>query len=268
MSTNSVAEVHPHVTRHVTDDEVATYEEQGWVKLGGLITPETTAALLEAGERLLEATRSAPDAVRDCVVGLNESIFQARKIRLDPFHSFTLSRDLGAVAHRLMNRRRLTDEEVGVRYCEDALICKFPLVEEAQTNTIPFHQDLTFGTDRVGGFNVWIALDEVTPEQGSMRFLTGSHREGALGNVVNIVERYPKLTELYEWSEPLHYQPGDATVHHGYMIHGSGDNRGSRPRWSYVPTYIPADCVQGEPPSALGYLDEEAEDERFPLVFP
>lgn len=252
--------------RDVSDDEIVTYEEQGWVKLDGLVSPDLVAELLEAAKRLLRTAQESPTDVGRAVVKLEESIFQGRKIREEPFYSFTMNEGLGRVVHRLMNRRRLTDEPVGVRYCEDALICKFPLADDAATNTIPFHQDLTFGTDRVGGFNLWIALDEVTPEQGGMRFLTGSHREGAMGNVVDILAQYPKLTSLYEWSEPFHYMPGDATVHHGYIVHGSPDNRSSKPRWSYVPTYIPADCAQFTD-RGLGYTDEQDEDARFPLVY-
>ena len=36
-------------TREVTDEEVAFYQKDGWVKLDGLITPQFTAELLDAG---------------------------------------------------------------------------------------------------------------------------------------------------------------------------------------------------------------------------
>ena len=78
-----------------------------------------------------------------------------------------------------------------------------------------------------------------------MRFFNRSHREGPLGAVLNdatqstegegnLLEQYPNLPEVLGLSDPLHYQPGDVTVHHGYCIHGSPDNTTDKPRWSYL----------------------------------
>jgi ectoine hydroxylase-related dioxygenase (phytanoyl-CoA dioxygenase family) len=164
-----------------------------------------------------------------------------------------------------MNRQRLTDEEVGVRYCEDALLA-LPPGEGPRSHR--WHQDQTFGTDRTGGFNVWIAIDEVRPDQGAMRFLTGSHREGPLGDsfgdqTTTVIDRYPKLLGLYELSPPFHYQPGDATIHYGLTLHGTPENRTEKTRWSYVPTYVPADNVQIRD-DGLGMPEPH---ERFPLVY-
>ena len=35
--------------------------------------------------------------------------------------------------------------------------------------------------DRVGGLAFWVALDDVPAERGTMRFLSGSQRQGCLG---------------------------------------------------------------------------------------
>jgi hypothetical protein len=68
----------------------------------------------------------------------------------------------------------------------------------------------------------WVALADIVPEQGAMRFLTGSHREGPLGThgvlgtgaSDDALTVYPGLLDLYELSPPLNYRAGDATVHH------------------------------------------------------
>jgi hypothetical protein len=271
--------------REVTDEEVEFLESHGWVMLRSLVSPDTAAELLEAAKELHVRAQTEWDrmpaldvppgsqweardfghshAFRGFVSG-NDLEF--RKLRIEPFLSFTMSKEIGRAAHRLMNRKRLTDEEIGVRYCEDALLYLPP--NEADRSH-RYHQDAAFGTDRTGGFNVWVALDEVTPEQGAMRFLTNSHREGPLGSYNlgsegSVVDHYPKLFELYELSPPFHYQPGDVTIHYGYTIHGTPENRTDRPRWSYVPTYIPADnkVLDGSP---LGMPEPH---ERFPLVYP
>jgi ectoine hydroxylase-related dioxygenase (phytanoyl-CoA dioxygenase family) len=265
--------------REITDDELASYEEHGWVMLRELIPRALAAELLAAAQELRETVRSATDfeetehgrRVRtDDYVAFEASFaetfpsFQARKIRIDPFHSLTFSKAAGRTAQRIMNRSRLTGEPVGVRYLEDALLYKPPGEPDVDAFKQGYHQDQpTFGVDRGGGFNLWIAIDEVRPEQGAMRFLTGSHREGALGPAGGLLARYPKLLDVYELSPPFHYQPGDATVHNSYLIHGTPPNRTDKPRWSYVPTYIPADCEMTED---TGVGLEGAE--RFPLVYP
>ena len=46
-----------------------------------------------------------------------------------------------------------------------------------------YHQDASEqGSDRVGEVQFWLALSEVTPEMGPMRFVDRSHREGPLGS--------------------------------------------------------------------------------------
>src|SRR5690606_30016054 len=55
---------------------------------------------------------------------------------------------------------------------------------------------------------LWIALDHVPPERGSMRFLSGSHAAGPLGwedkhrggYSLDVLQMYPRLERTYEWS--------------------------------------------------------------------
>jgi hypothetical protein len=269
--------------RDITHEELAFYDEHGWVMLRELIPRELAAELLEAAQELRERVRAAtefeplehggrrirtPEYVAfeasSTSLAATAPSFQARKIRLDPFHALTFGDATGRTAHHIMNRQRLTDDLIGVRYLEDALLYKRPQEPDVDAFQQGYHQDqATFGVDRGGGFNLWIAIDEVRPEQGAMRFLDGSHREGSLGPPGGLLARYPKLLDVYQLSPPFHYQPGDATVHNSYTIHGTPPNLTDKPRWSYVPTYIPADSVMTED-TGVGLTDEE---ERFPLVY-
>jgi ectoine hydroxylase-related dioxygenase (phytanoyl-CoA dioxygenase family) len=251
--------------REIIPDEVAFYEEHGWVKLDGLISRDTTAELLQAA-KALRAEAEAEWEERRKTMGSHRVTFAKTNIASDPFYSFMLGDEIGAAAHTVINRRRLTDDRVAIRYCQDALIC-LPADEPARNHR--YHQDTPYGTDRVGGINMWIALHEVCPEQAAMRFLTGSHREGPLGDHAHVdagegvLYRYPKLKDVYELSPPFHYQPGDVTVHHPYLIHGTPENVSAFERWCWVLTYIPADCVVLES-SRLGLPEPH---ERFPIVY-
>jgi hypothetical protein len=261
--------------RDVTDEEVAHYTEQGWVFLPGLFSPALSAELRRAAEDLVEPIPGDP---------LFKSKRPVGRDGIEPFRQVAWSEQIGRVAHRLINRSRLTDEEIPTRYLDDLIWCRDPGVSPIQ-----YHQDsITQGADRVGRLNFWVALEEVTPEMGAMRFLSGSHREGPLGSAelepgvswaderYSLLARYPKLAELYELSPPLHYQPGDATVHHGWLVHGSPANESDRQRWCYILEYAPADVRHRK--GMYGVYDDESLESRlgttamdaalWPVVYP
>lgn len=240
--------------REITDEEVASYQENGWVKLDGLLNQEQTEQLLKAGEARVE------DWPGEKATSLWKLKHNLARDGVDPFRSLVFSETMGRNTQRLVNRQRLSHTDVPVRYLEDILVCK--RFEDTATH---YHQDHQYRADRLGSLMFWIALAEATPEMGTMRFLTGSHREGPLGVVrveEDIIDRYPKLPDLYEWSPPLHYKPGDATAHHGCMVHGSLANTTDRPRWAYRIGYGPADALRGPKFDVQPY-----DDDQNPIVF-
>jgi len=252
LSDSAIAEL----VREVTDEEVAFYEEHGWVKLDGLVDPELAAELLEAS------------GTED-----NADLFVRNHLALEsiePFRSLMFSERMGWNAQRLLNRTRLSDADVRLRYHGDSVLCKLPGAE-----AVPYHQDSTeHCPDRPGEVRFWLALSEVTPEMGAMRFVTRSHREGPLGSISDgtgrdLLELYPRLVEVYELSPPFHYRPGDATVHHGYMIHGSGPNNTDQPRRSYLWTYVAADArYRDGQVENWGSKLSTLQDTRNPIVYP
>ena len=104
--------------------------------------------------------------------------------------------------------------------------------------------------DRCGFVNFWIALDEVPPERGSMRFYSGSHRAGPLGlrhvmeggnEPIDLLETYPKLPQKYPLSPPLHLKPGDATAHGMLTVHSAPANTTDATRSAYRAWYLSSD---------------------------
>src|SRR5687768_2052098 len=270
--------------RDVTDEEVATFERNGWVKLEGLISPEVAGQMLAVASDTRDRLRES-----DGDAWLGKVGRLARDRQVEPFYSVVMGPQMGRAASRLINRSRLTEREVPVRHSGEALFCKEPVGMGLAAAPTYFHQDLCVNNwqDRVGSVAFWIALAEVTPAHGAMRFVTGSHREGPLGydirehimgpdfEAVGVLAAYPKLLDIYDLSPPLHYRPGDATVHHCNMIHGAPQNVTDEPRWAYVFDYIPADLrYNGAPSLETGRpgtdLDagELFEHKNFPIVYP
>jgi hypothetical protein len=270
--------------RDVTGEEIAFYRENGWAKLPCLIDPNRAREVLAACKDLLaemeEAIASGSSKISigkhgerqyladDLGAAWFPFLLTVRHIRREPFRSLALDPSLGRVAYRMIDRARLGAAQVPVALSDANLLVKFPAGAECSKAT-RYHQDnaADIGMDRVGHVNMWIALEEVTPEQGTMRFLSGSHREGPLGKHRDtMLEEYPALTEMYPWSEPLHYMPGDATVQHDFTIHGAPENMTDRIRWGFVCSYIAADCdVERDAPLSLGLREPYG---TFPIVYP
>ena len=223
------------VLREVTDEEVAFYHEYGWVMMKQLVAPEFATELQRVGQEWKER--------QDKEGGTGKpAVHLALAKDAEPYRSFMFSERMSQNAMRLVNKKRLKGVDVALRYRIDIHILKPP---GAAGTT--YHQDSSeHGSDRVGELQFWLALEEVTPEMGAMRFVSRSHREGPLGSVFNddqgdLLEQFPNLTSVLELSPALHYQPGDCTVHHGYTVHGGPANSTDKPRWSYLFSYTPAD---------------------------
>ncbi len=223
------------IVREVTDEEVAFYHEYGWVMMPRLVAPEFAAQLLRVGREWVD--RNAQEVGHG-----NPRAGLALNQETEPFRSFMFSERMAQNATRLVNRKRFKGVDVPLRYRVDILLNKPP---GAAGST--YHQDSSeHGSDRVGELQFWLALAEVTPEMGAMRFVSRSHREGPLGSVFkddqgDLLKQFPNLTSVLELSPPFHYQPGDCTVHHGYTVHGGPANTTDKPRWSYLFSYSPAD---------------------------
>ena len=259
--------------REVTADEVAFYREHGWVKLDGLVRRDVVAAMLDWGkherERHLAAEASDTGSqVRDHGIW-TEWRFVATDDEREPFRSVALSPEMGRNAQLLIGR------DVPVRYWYDLVAVKVPSGEEGASERTGYHQDLpNHPQDRIGTLTIWIALDDVSPEQGSMRFVSGSHREGPLGRGArDQLEEYPALLDRLELSPPLYLHPGDATCHDGLTIHGAPANTGTKARWSFIVDYFPDDVrYNGAPYKRTDDIalqtGERFEHERFPIIYP
>lgn len=263
--------------RTVTDEEVEFFKRDGWVFLPQYVAPSDTAAMLHFLEQHLgvdgHGTPTADLAASTTFVEAGfwrDWRFLARDAHIEPFHSICFDGVMGANAHRLMGRH------VGVRFDVDGVLIKTPADEEAGSSETEWHQDWPNQShDRVGGMSFWIALNDIPPERGSLRFLSGSHVEGPLGRTLrggeDLVVQYPRLPLDHSPSKPIHYHAGDASVHTGLLVHSAPQNLTSVPRWAYAMTCFPADaCYTGATFSNTDGLGLEVgrpfDHPRFPLI--
>eukprot|EP00802_Teleaulax_amphioxeia_P022285 Tamp_22717.p1 GENE.Tamp_22717~~Tamp_22717.p1 ORF type:complete len:182 (+),score=5.12 Tamp_22717:494-1039(+) len=86
---------------------------------------------------------------------------------------------------------------------------------------------------------VWIALTEVTDiDHSPLLFANGSHRDYALPYWYSVqgMSRHSGRTYPLVSHAPL--SPGDATMHHGWTIHGAPPNFSGRTRKAFAISYI------------------------------
>ncbi len=112
---------------------------------------------------------------------------------------------------------------------------------------VSWHQDNTyFGHEPCEVLSVWLALTPSRPESGSMRFLPGSHKLGMLP--VHYEPTNANLLSSGQVAELDHsaytpvacsLSPGEASIHHAWMVHGSPANRSAGRRIGVTFVYHP-----------------------------
>lgn len=256
--------------REVTDEEVDFYTEHGWVMLEGLVDPDLALELLDVAQRFQGEQLKNERMETSNSLGLRSDA--------EPYRAFALGEVMCRNAQRLINRKRLNDDDIAVRYQGDTFVCRLP--SPPGTTRQGWHQDSPeHGSDRMGELKFWVALCDIPAEVGPMRFVDRSHWEGPLGSVLNadyashenyrdLLDVYPKLTERI--TPPMEYKVGDATVHNGYTVHGTLPNTSGRPRLSHIFSYAPADIRWWDAKELKNWgADRVAlDDEAHPIVYP
>ena len=115
------------------------------------------------------------------------------------------------------------------------------------------HQDLNYwgfdGADHL--VTVWVALSEVTDAHGAMHFVTGSHRLGSVAHHDtygddNLLSRGQEIEVDFDAADEVAVElhPGQVSLHHGLMFHGSGPNTTDERRIGVVIRYISPDAAK------------------------
>ena len=109
----------------------------------------------------------------------------------------------------------------------------YVIKEPRNTKYISWHQDLTYwGLDGEELVTAWVAISPSTQESGCMKMLPGSHLEGENPHhdtygKDNILHRGQELDMAVddEKAVSIELQPGEASLHHGWVAHASHPNK-------------------------------------------
>ncbi len=115
----------------------------------------------------------------------------------------------------------------------------------------PFHQDGQYWPIRpLATCTVWIAIDDCTPENGPLRYIPGSHKDGRLRahdqkddpNYTLNQELRPDEYDLAD-AEDLIIEAGQMALHDVYLSHGSDENHSPHPRRGMTMRMMPTTSV-------------------------
>ncbi len=142
---------------------------------------------------------------------------------------------------------------------------------------VSWHQDANYwGLHPPNVVTAWVALSESIPENGCMRVVPGSHKTRLLPQR----ETYAKDNALSRGQEiavevdeakavDLVLQPGEMSLHHVDIIHGSEANHSTKPRIGIAIRYITPNVVQDGVVRQLALLVRGRDDfGHFDLIDP
>ncbi|MEM6480447.1 MAG: phytanoyl-CoA dioxygenase family protein [Pseudomonadota bacterium] len=138
------------------------------------------------------------------------------------------------LAHQIAADPRVLDVIEGI-LGPDLLIwsVEFFIKEAKSKSIVSMHQDLTYwGFGAVDHLlTAWIALSPATQSSGCMNFVNGSHKNPILphndtSDADNLLSRGQEIQVDVADEDRVYaeLQPGQMSLHHGLMIHGSGPN--------------------------------------------
>jgi non-haem Fe2+, alpha-ketoglutarate-dependent halogenase len=126
----------------------------------------------------------------------------------------------------------------------------FFIKEAMSPGFVSWHQDSTYwGLDPDDVITAWVAFTEVTPENGYMQVIPGSHKVDQLPHVDtfhkdNLLSRGQEISVDVDKSKAvgLALHAGEMSLHHIKLVHGSDANRTDDRRIGlairYIPTYV------------------------------
>ena len=275
----------------VTQDEIAFYQENGFVVIEDFLNPEELEdwrATLEAvitgrGDNMLpgrkgldpqdgkKAAEAEKDAPADDNMKYYGSVFLQRVNLWQDNPSVKeriLAPEIGKMATQLAGAE-------GFRVWHDQALYKAPW-----SNPTALHKDNPYWSFySPDAITIWIALDDVTPDNGCLYFIPGSHRPaeyknvGISPNMGAIFEACPEYREIEPKKAVM--KAGSCSFHNGLTIHGATPNM--TPRWRRAMTcaFMPIgatfngqrNILTEEQFNRLKEGDALEDDEQNPIVY-
>jgi ectoine hydroxylase-related dioxygenase (phytanoyl-CoA dioxygenase family) len=242
----------------VTAADVEAYQENGFIQYRDFFSAQEMDGLREVIDRAIASHR-------DRILGAErggrvsddyERVFnQMVNLWIDNPEAKHV-----ALGERLAETGRRLSRCRHVRIYHDHAMVKPGGQESRETN---WHQDAPYWPmDPVGSFSAWIAVDDVTIDNGCLHFVPGSHKFGKLEPIRLGVQGESIVDKMRlqgrDVAEPvaMEMEAGGVTFHHGCNFHYAGPNTTASPRRAFAIIYIPDFVAFTGGKDAAGAADE------------
>lgn len=221
----------------LAEDRRAEFEARGWLVLRGVVSDPDLATLNRIFDEVM-APSTAPSGAGRSGVSLRPNACRGHGAMLRHLHG-----GVAEIAGHILGAP-------SVRLLQDALLLKHPSAE----GSIALHQDYTYTgfLDPPSMLSVGLALNDASAESGCLHVVDASHTWGLVGGFQIFAGELKKdVSRLLSPAQresvdrqriPLEVRAGDVTIHHCLTLHGSDDNRSSRPRKTIVTHLFSGDC--------------------------
>jgi len=265
----------------LTEKQIQSYRENGFTIIENFLSPEELDHWRKSVNNAVEKRAGVKIPGKDIKTGEADGINEDSDYFAKVFDQLLNLWQTDASVKELM-----TDQQIGrmasqlsgadgIRIWHDQALIKRPWA-----NPTAWHLDTPFWSffDQ-RAITIWVALDDVTLENGCLYFIPGSHKltnydKISIGrNMDGIFEVYPQLKNLRSTPAPM--KAGSCSFHNGLTIHGANANMTPGFRRAMTCAYMPdGSKFNGEPnilPDAyvqsLKIGDLLNNDEQNPLIY-
>ena len=286
-----------HPLRPITDAELKTFAEDGFVQLRGMFDPEWIERMQRATDEMLAKPGPAGSDFNEAGEGGRMAFDKDMWLYNDDYRAFVYESPAAELAATILGSPY-------VNLVINVLLCKEP-----HTPTVTsFHQDITGNAVEGPVCGMRMSLDAETPESGAMEWLPGSHKwdrwfvpyeAGADDEIVGkaAFKGYVDPDHPEREMEPMPdvennrgdysivttpSEAGDLLVSSLLMIHGAPGNMTDNRRRAFLCRFAGAGstyAVRGDVPFSIGpamdpgiahgdAFPDDYEHQVFPRVWP
>jgi phytanoyl-CoA hydroxylase len=237
------------------DSEVAFYNTEGYLYLPGLVERDTAGAIRTEVLDLMSRAFGFDNERLSSALDVGDKLRQTRQyLRNSHIDGLVNSAALCKLAGALMEG-------------PSTMHSPFTAVKTGGgAGSFHLHQDNQYSQFDGPGIGVWIALQEMSPENGCLIVAPRSHQSGTLGWIINPDGDQHRTVEADPGHVlPVRMNPGDAVAFNRLTVHGSGPNTTGEPRVAYAVQFHRDDVNlirDGEPPRRL--KDDPLLDDKGP----
>jgi ectoine hydroxylase-related dioxygenase (phytanoyl-CoA dioxygenase family) len=235
---------------HSRAEQRAFYEANGFVVIPDVLNPSQLSELRTMVDRAMDGTIK-PDRVPglddfqiqwEPTVQNDPTVPRRDKIRvifhLTHTHSYfwklaTSDTMLDAVENLI---------GPDIKFYTDQMFCK----PAKHGSEVPWHHDSAYWPDAEPNLlSCWLAIDDVTIQNGCVRFIPGSHKSYTPHHKIvttnpNNITCQPGTVDP-DREVPVEIKAGSMSIHHSLCVHRSLPNMSDRSRRGLVMIYLPAD---------------------------